>query len=76
VYILATAVLAALADLVWRILHGGWDMPPWLQAVIIVGCVGGIDVAERAVYRIRVRRERARRRAHARSASPKTGEPA
>ena len=71
-YILATAALTALADLGWRLQHGSWGMPPWLQAVIILGSVGVVDLTERSVYRLRVRRARARRRAHARPQPLKT----
>lgn len=66
-YIVVTAALAAIADLVWRLAHGGWDMPPWLQAVLILGAVAVVELTERTVHRLRVRRARAQRRAHARA---------
>lgn len=68
-YILATAALAALANTAWRLYHGGWDMPPWLMAVIILGSAAAVEAAERALEVLRARRARAgrpRRRAHAR----------
>lgn len=71
-YILATAALAALANIAWRLHHGGWDMPPWLMAVIILGSAAAVEAAEQGIHAARRRRARdgRPRRAHARPHNP------
>jgi len=74
VYILATAVLAAIGNAVWFLVNHSLQMPTWVTALVILGSAAAVEGIARAAVAVQRRRARGGRprRAHARTTPTKT----